>query len=107
MPRESFVSTAPFTISGGGIHAIRCPAKAWIMRMTVVEINGSSFESSLFNRAFSFDSAVNIHGITNDGNGKCLIEAFSPLALSVGDNVLVASTGVGGYNTTHRVTGLL
>ena len=84
---------------------IRLPNRRRVTRFIVIS-STATFTVDLYSRLFT-GPAVNIRDITSGTGGKALITTLSSVKLAVGDAVTVASSSVGGYNTTHRVTSIV
>ena len=94
------------TTGSNQIVAIPFPGRIFLDRVAVVKLGGGTVTITAFNRAFT-GPATNIKQIIADSTGDfCNLQFKLPFAVKIGDVITVTNSGISGYNTTHRVTGL-
>lgn len=102
--RTLFIDTPIF--SGASVYEISSPNRAILTKMVVINTAGTgTATASLYNRAFTSD-AIDLTAQISSDDAKVILKSTYPVMLpfAVGDTVTVASSSVGGYNTSHIIT---
>jgi hypothetical protein len=93
-----------FTTTGSNqIVALDYPGRCTLDFITIILIGGDGqpITADLFSRNFT-GPVIPVFLITT-ANGNCMLQTNQPLAVKVGDAVVVTNSPTAGYNTTHRI----
>ena len=82
---------------------VDCPTKVHISRIRIQGAKRGAFNVTVFDRSFK-PVPVPVVSITDDGDGKCLVQFAANPDLEAGDSFIVSGNTVSAYNTTHAVT---
>lgn len=93
------------TLAGAGIVAIDYPDRVLLTKIVIT--GPAAFNLNVYNRLFVSDTE-DILTILDDGNTKCEIRFVADIRglFKVDDEITVAGSSVGGYNTQHIVTSI-
>ena len=102
----------PFVLAGADTLELDVPSRTDISRLIITEAGSGAYNATVYNKELVRDD-MDIQSIIDDpdGSGDTLIIldgpvtnlAGPPIQVAVGEELVVASSGVGGYDTIHTV----